>query len=149
MNYWLMKSEPDTFSIDDLKRDMITPWEGVRNFAARNHMMHMHTGDSILFYHSSCKIPGVYGIARIEKEAHPDASQFDKKSPYFEPRATREKPVWFCVDVIYDHHALYPFTLEAMKGDPKLKGMILFERSRLSVQPISEKHFTYIRSLLC
>lgn len=144
MSYWLLKSEPDTFSIDDLKRGKITPWEGVRNYQARNHMREMAKGDLVLFYHSSTKPTGVVGIARVCAAAHPDESQF-KNGDYFEAKATRQKPMWYCVDVQFVSKFKDIVTLDEMKLDPKLEGMIVRSKaSRLSVQPVSKQHFEYI-----
>jgi predicted RNA-binding protein with PUA-like domain len=100
--YWLIKSEMDCYSIDDLKRDKKTSWTGVRNYQARNFMMNMNTGDVVFFYHSngSIKSPtGIYGIAKVSSLAHPDQSQFDKKDEHFDPKSKQEKPIWYCVDV--------------------------------------------------
>ena len=99
MNYWLLKSEGTSYSIDDLKRDKVTPWSGVRNYQARNFMQSMHVGDLCLFYHSSANPAGIYGIAKVASKAKADETQFDKKSHYFEPRASKAKPVWFCADI--------------------------------------------------
>src|SRR5688572_22751875 len=92
--YWLMKSEPDAFSIDDLQRVGTEPWNGVRNYQARNNMRAMHADDGVLFYHSSCDVPGIVGTAKIASEAYPDPTQFDPKSDYFDPKSTREEPRW-------------------------------------------------------
>jgi predicted RNA-binding protein with PUA-like domain len=149
MNYWLMKSEPDSFGIDQLKKDKKTVWEGVRNYQARNFMMKMKKGDLVLFHHSSCPTPGIYGTAKVISAPHPDLSQFDKKGHYFEPRATKEKPVWHCVDVGFVSKAKTPLSLTLMKNDPELSGMMVRQTgSRLSVQPVSEKHFKHIEFLL-
>jgi predicted RNA-binding protein with PUA-like domain len=98
-SYWLMKSEPDTYSIDDLARDGRTHWDGVRNFKARNNMRAMKVGDEVLFYHSNASPPGVVGVARVCREAYPDPAQFDRKSKYHDEKSTREKPRWDMVDV--------------------------------------------------
>ncbi len=148
MQYWLIKSEPNTYSIDDLKREKRTPWEGVRNYQARNHMRAMKKGDLILFYHSSTSPMCVAGIARVASSAHSDESQF-KKGEYFEPRATRSVPVWECIDVEFVEKATHPVTLAELKNDKKLAGLTLLQRgSRLSVQPVGEKHFSHIRALM-
>lgn len=100
MNYWLMKSEGDCYSIDDLKKDKVTPWSGVRNYQARNFMRdHMKKGDMVLFYHSSSKPTGVYGIAKVTANAHADETQFEKGGEYYDPKSTREHARWQCVDV--------------------------------------------------
>ncbi len=144
MNYWLMKTEPNTFSIDDLRRAKVEPWSGVRNFAARNNMRAMEKGDLILFYHSSCPQAGVYGISKVANVAKPDETQFDKNSLYYDRRANKEKPVWFCVDVEFVEAFARPVLLQEIKFDPKLSSMILVKRSRLSVQPVSEVDFKHI-----
>jgi predicted RNA-binding protein with PUA-like domain len=147
MNYWLIKSEGESYSIDDLKRDKVTAWEGIRNYAARNFMMKMKKGDLVLFYHSNANA-GVYGIAKITSDPHADETQFDKKNYHFEPRATKEKPVWYCVDVGFVEKFKEPILREEIKLDPKLAGMIVLTHPRLSVQPVSEKQFMYIRESL-
>jgi predicted RNA-binding protein with PUA-like domain len=147
MRFWLMKSEPDTYSIDDLARDRITAWSGVRNFTARNNMMQMTAGDLILFYHSSCPENGVYGIGKIHTTARPDETQFDPRSEYYEPRAREEKPIWFCVDVAFVEKLPRPVLLADIKRDPGFSGMVLLERARLSVQSVSENHFQRIVNL--
>lgn len=148
MNYWLIKSEPETYSIDHLKRDKVTAWEGVRNYQARNHMRSMKKGDLILFYHSSTDPAGIAGVARVSAPAHADMSQF-KKGDYFEPRATKEKPVWECVDVEYVETAARYVPLEALRQDKALSSMVLLQRgSRLSVQPVTAAEFAHIRSLM-
>ncbi|MAF91482.1 MAG: EVE domain-containing protein [Bdellovibrionota bacterium] len=141
--YWLMKSEPDVFSIDDLKKVKKEPWDGVRNYQARNFMMKdMKLGDEILFYHSRTKPMGVYGLATVSKEAFPDPLQFDEKSKYFEKRATKEKPVWYCVEVAYEGHFAEPVTLEAIKAEPKLSDMAVVQKGqRLSIQPVKANEF--------
>ena len=145
MQYWLMKSEPDTFGIDDLKRVKVEPWSGVRNFTARNYMMSMKEGDTILFYHSSCPEPGVYGLAKVAKLAYPDASQFDKKSPYFDARSKKEKPLWHNVDVGFVKKFMKPVLLTAMRANPKLKTMMTLQPgSRLSVTPVTVAEFKEI-----
>lgn len=146
MQYWLIKSEAETYSIDTLKSDKCTPWSGVRNYAARNFMMKMRAGDLCLFYHSN-KDAGVYGIAKVASDPHPDPSQFDTEGPYFEPRATREKPVWYCVDMVFAEKLKHPVLREEMKLDAELSGMLVLTHPRLSVQPVSEKHFEYIHEL--
>lgn len=150
MNYWLMKSEGDCYSIDDLKRDGKTPWSGVRSYQARNFMMRdMKVGDLVLFYHSNSKPSGVYGIGKVTSAAHPDETQFDKKDEHFDPKATKEKPIWYCVDVAFVEKFKNPVSLDALKFDPKLEGMLVRAKgSRLSVQPVSEKHFRHITEVM-
>lgn len=149
MNYWLIKSEGDCYSIDDFKRDKKTSWEGIRNYQARNYMSRdMKPGDLVLYYHSVTQPVGVYGIAKVASSSHPDLSQYDKKDMHFEPKATKDKPIWFCVDMAFVEKFKTPVTLEAIKKDPRLDGMVVRAvGSRLSVQPVSEKHFQYIREL--
>ena len=146
MSYWLIKSEPSSYSIDDLKRDKRAAWDGVRNYQARNFMRdEMKVGDLCLFYHSSTEVPGVYGIAKVVSNAHPDESAPDVNDPHYDPKATRDNPIWMCVDVAFVKKFTKPVTLEEMKADPKFKGMLVRARgSRLSIQPVSKKHFKYI-----
>lgn len=148
-NYWLLKSEPEVYSIDNLKKDKTTWWECVRNYQARNYMMKdMQVGDEVLFYHSNAEPAGIFGLAQISSLAAPDQTQFDKKSDYFEKRATKEKPVWYCVEIKYKSHLKNPATLAALKLDKKLKDMLVVQRGqRLSVQPVSKKDFDYIVSI--
>ena len=148
MKYWLIKSEPESYSIDHLKRDGKTEWTGVRNFQARNFMREMEKGDQILFYHSNCSEPGVYGIAKVTRRAAPDETQFDKSGHYFEPRATREKWIWDCAQVGFVNKFKKPVLLGPMKIDPVLKDMFILRRgSRLSVTPVSKKEFERIMQL--
>lgn len=147
MNYWLMKTEPGVYSIDDLKKKGTDAWDGVRNYQARNFMMTMKVGDGVLFYHSG-KEPGVVGLAKVAKLAYPDASQFDKKDMHFDPKATKEKPIWFCVDVQFVQKFKTPMMLAQIKREKKLAGMRVREvGSRLSVQPVSKEHFEHIAQM--
>lgn len=141
-----MKSEPDVFSIDHLKKDKTTLWEGVRNYQARNYMMNdMSVGDEVLFYHSSTDPSGIVGLATVSKKALPDESQFNKKSEYFDPKATKEKPIWFCVEVKYKSTFKQPLTLHQIKAIEALNTMLVIQKgSRLSIQPVTEKDFNYI-----
>ena len=147
--YWLMKSEPDVYSIDDLKRDGVTSWEGVRNYQARNIMRdEMQLGDLALFYHSNAKPPGVAGIARICKAAHPDRSALDKRSPYYDAKASEEQPIWMLVDV--EFIAKFPefVSLDTLKQDEQLAGMMVCKRGmRLSVQPVDAADFERVVAL--
>ncbi|MFA5854375.1 MAG: EVE domain-containing protein [Patescibacteria group bacterium] len=145
MRYWLMKTEPDAFSIDDLKRLKKDAWSGVRNYQARNFMKEMRVGDAVLFYHSSTIPPGVAGLAKVVAEAHPDETQFEKKSQYFDPKATKTKPIWHCVDVGFVKKFPRLISLDELRSMKALKDMVLLERgSRLSVQPVTEKEFEAI-----
>ena len=140
--YWLMKSEPDVFSITDLERVKREPWTGVRNYQARNYMREMRVGDLVLFYHSNAKPPGVVGVARVCREAYPDATQLDPASPYFDPKATAAAPRWEHVDVEHVETLPRTVTLEELKADAKLEGMLVTQKgSRLSVQPVDPAHF--------
>lgn len=146
MKYWLMKSEPEVFSIDDLKKNKKTLWEGVRNYQARNFMMKdMKVGDLVLFYHSNATPPGVAGIAKVTKLAQPDPTQFDKKSEYFDSKATQEKPIWYCVEVCFVKKFDEVYSLEQIKSNPKLKNMLVIKKGqRLSVQPVEEDDFNFL-----
>jgi len=139
--YWLIKSEPTTYGIDHLKADKKTAWTGVRNFQARNYMRDdMRIGDQILFYHSNCKEPGVYGIAKVASAPYPDPTQLDSKSEYYDPKATKEKPIWYLVDVAFFKKLKEPMLLEAIRADKRLKDMVILRPgSRLSVTPVSHK----------
>ena len=152
MRYWLMKSEPETFSIDDLARapGQKSGWDGVRNYQARNYMRdEMKPGDLVLFYHSNAEPPGIAGIAAVAGTALPDPTQFDKESDYYEPRATIEKPVWMMVEVKLQEKFPRVIPLEAIRAlGPKLAGLHLLERgSRLSVMPVTEAHWKLLLSL--
>jgi len=146
MQYWLLKSEGDCYSIDDLQHDKQTAWTGIRNYQARNFMRDsMKKGDVALFYHSNSKTNGVYGIAKIVGTAHADETQFDKKDSHHDPTSTKENPRWMCVDIAFVKKFAEPVTLEEIKHDPHLEGMMVRQvGSRLSIQPVSEKHFKYI-----
>lgn len=142
MKLWLMKSEPDVYSIDDLARDGTESWEGVRNYQARNFMREMAEGDLVLFYHSNAKPPGVAGVCRIRREAYPDDTQFDKKSQYYDAKSKKEDPRWSMVDVEFVEKFDEEISLQAMKDDRALEGMRVTQKgSRLSVQPVDKKHF--------
>ena len=149
MRYWLMKTEPDDFSIDDLARRGCEPWSGVRNYQARNYMRdEMKVGDGVLVYHSSCDVPGVYGTARVASEPYPDPSQFDRRSKYHDPESMREAPRWQLVDVEYDSTFAAPVTLDALKNDGKLEGLVALKRgNRLSITPVERAHYARIVAL--
>jgi predicted RNA-binding protein with PUA-like domain len=146
-----MKSEPDEFSIDDLVRaaKKRTPWFGVRNYQARNFMRDaMKAGDGVLFYHSSCDVPGIAGIARVASAPYPDETQFDRKSPYFDPKSKREAPRWMLVDVeLVKKTRIMP--LEEMRGYRELQDMVVLRRgNRLSVTPVTAQERRFILELL-
>lgn len=142
-----MKSEPDVFSIDTLKKDKTTWWTGVRNYTARNNMQAMELGDLVLFYHSNAEPSGVIGIAEVSQKAAPDQLQFDKKSEYYAEKATKEKPIWFCTEIKYKSKFDQLVPLDQIKHDPKLKNMDLLKQGRLSVSSVSEAEFKHICKL--
>ena len=147
-NYWLMKSEPYVYSIDDLKKDKTSYWDGVRNFKARNNMMEMKLGDGVFFYHSNADPKAIVGIARVSKEAYPDHTQFDKKSKYYDRRATDEKPYWFMVDVEFVRKFDTPWSLDMLREVDDLKDMALLRRGqRLSVQEVTPDEWKTICKL--
>ncbi len=149
MHYWLMKSEPSCYSIDDLKRDKVGMWDDVRSYQARNFMRDdMQKGDMVLFYHSSCEVIGIVGLGKIVKEAYPDPTQFDATSYKFDPKSKKEKPTWVSVDVQFVEKFKEPLTLSELKNDPFFKDMLVTKQGmRLSVQPVTEKHFMRIVKL--
>lgn len=141
-NYWLFKSEPDAFSIHDLSKlpNQTTFWDGVRNYQARNFMRdQMKTNELAFFYHSNCSVPGIYGIVKISREAHPDVTAYDKKSPYYDPKSSPENPRWFAVDVQFVRAFERPITLAQIKAHQNLQHLSLVQKgNRLSVMPIPE-----------
>ena len=140
--YWLMKSEPGTYSIDDLERDGSEPWDGVRNYQARNFMRDMAKGDLAIFYHSSAQPTGAVGVCRICREAYPDPTQFNKKSQYYDAKSSKEDPRWSLVDVEFVEKFGETVSLQALKEDAALEGMTVTQKgSRLSVQPVDKVHF--------
>lgn len=147
MNYWLMKSEPDVYSIDDLSRDGSTFWEGVRNYSARNNMRRMQHGDMVLFYHSNANPPGVAGIARVSKEAHPDPHQWDPKSRYYDEKSSRDNPRWWMVDIEFVEKLTTLVPLNALKTRKGLENMVVTKRGRLSVQPVTEEEFRIVKAM--
>lgn len=150
MQYWLMKSEPDAFSIDHLKRDKSSWWDGVRNYQARNFMMNdMRVGDQILFYHSSTNPPGIVGLAEVSRPAEPDLTAQNKNSKYYDPKASPEKPIWYCVQVKYRKKFKQMLSLNEIKAEKALSDMLLVQRGqRLSIQPVQKKHFDRIIKLI-
>jgi len=146
-SFWLMKSEPDEFSIDDLARAprKTTPWVGVRNYQARNYMRDaMRVGDGVLFYHSSCEVPGIAGLATVASAPHPDATQFDRKGKYHDPRSTPDAPRWVLVDVkLVRKTRLMP--LDEMRNYPQLADMVVLKRgNRLSITPVTQAEWSFI-----
>jgi predicted RNA-binding protein with PUA-like domain len=147
MRYWLMKSEPDSFSIDDLQRVTVEPWSGVRSHFARAYMRQMTVGDGVLFYHSSTEPPGVAGLALVERTSVIDETQFDPNSQYFDERATRDKPIWDCVDVRFIEKFPHYVALPRIRADQALADMVLLKPGRLSVQPVDDPAYHHIVEL--
>ena len=151
MNYWLMKSEPDAFSVDDLaaRPNKTEPWTGVRNYQARNFMRDdMKRGDPVFFYHPSCALPGIAGIMKVSKNAYPDETQFDRESDYFDPKATRKNPRWVHVDVKLTKKTRL-VSIEELHSHPELESMQILRRgNRLSITPVTEAEWQFIVSLI-
>jgi len=148
MNHWLMKTEPDEFSIDDLKARKTEPWSGVRNYQARNFIRAMRAGDGVLFYHSSCEVPGVAGIASVVADAYPDPTQFDPKSDYYDAKSTRAEPRWSLVDVRFKRKLKRTITLTELKGHGELDDFALLRPgNRLSVLPVTAAQWAFILGL--
>jgi predicted RNA-binding protein with PUA-like domain len=149
MRYWLMKSEPGCFSIDTLKENGTTSWDGVRNYQARNFMMNdMSVGDKVFFYHSNTEVPAVVGLAEVCKEAYPDTTALDRDNMHYDPKATPEKPIWCMVDVKFLRKFEKPVTLREIKDMPELSGMKLVKGGmRLSVQPVTEEEFFCVMAM--
>lgn len=150
MRYWLMKSEPDAFSIDDLARVGTEPWTGVRNYQARNFMRDaMQVGDGVLFYHSNAKVPGVVGVARVATEAYPDPTQFDPESDYWDPKAAIDAPRWFLVDVAFERKLKDVISLDVLRANAgRLGDFVLLNRgTRLSVLPVTPAQWRTILEL--
>jgi predicted RNA-binding protein with PUA-like domain len=146
-NYWLMKSEPAEVSVDDALAapKSTVPWTGVRNYQARNYMRdQMRMGDGVLFYHSSCEVPGIVGVARVVSTPYPDPTQFDRKSKYYDPKSTKEEPRWMLVDVKVEKK-IPAITLAELRSRPELADMIVLKRgNRLSITPVEAKHWKAI-----
>lgn len=149
MNYWLMKTEPDAFSIDDLQRVKKEAWNGVRNYQARNFMRdQMKKGDLVLIYHSSCKTVGVAGIGIVASESYPDETQFKKSSKYYDEKATQSEPRWYLVDIAFKEKLSRIITLKEIKESKKLIELQLIKKgNRLSIMPLKEDEFKTILSL--
>ncbi len=148
VKYWLMKTEPGTYSIDDLEQesDQTTCWEGVRNYQARNLLRdEIQEGDKVLFYHSACKEPAVVGTAVVSRAGYPDHFQHDKRSKYYDAKSDPENPRWYMVDIKLDQKFDQPVTLASLREKASLKGMVLLQKgSRLSVQPVKKTEYTAI-----
>lgn len=150
MQYWLMKSEPGEFSIDDLARVRVEPWDGVRNYQARNFMRdEMALGDRAFFYHSSCKTPAIVGTMEIASEAYADATAFDPENPHYDPKSDPDNPTWMLVDVAFLDKLKKPVTLTQLRREPALADMRLLQRgNRLSVMPVEQRHWQHILEMI-
>lgn len=145
---WLMKSEPESYSIDALAKDKKTRWTGVRNYLARNLMRDMLVGDLVVFYHSNADPAGIAGLAKVSALPAPDATQFDPKSDYYDPKSTKDKPIWDCVEVSFVAKAKRFVPLDELRAAPGLDGLELLRKgSRLSVQPVGKEHFAILAKL--
>jgi len=150
MAYWLLKSEPSDYSIDDLQRDGITPWDGIRNFQARNFIRDQLTiGDQVYIYHSSCKQVGIAGVGEVASAAYADPAQFNESSKYFDDKSDPDDPKWFVVDIKFSRKAVTLLPLKAMKTAPELADLVLFRQSRLSVMPLNDAQWHYINGKIC
>jgi predicted RNA-binding protein with PUA-like domain len=149
--YWLFKSEPSAFSIDHLARSpkQTAPWDGVRNYQARNHLRDdVHVGDRVLFYHSSEKPLGIFGTMDVVRAAYPDPTQFDPKNQYFDPKSPRDNPRWFVVDVKFRQKFVQPVTREMLAADTGTAGMLVLKRGmRLSIQPVTPEEWRAVHRL--
>lgn len=144
MNYYLLKTEPQVYSIDDLKREKQCFWEGIRSYAARKNLLSMQKGDKLIIYHSMTKPAGAAGTAEVVKTAYPDFTAWDKKSDYYDPKTDKQNPRWYMVDVKYGSTFSHFVTIDELKKESKLKDMVLFRESRLSVQALTKKQFETI-----
>lgn len=151
MNYWLMKSEPSCFSLDDLQQrpNAMEPWDGVRNYQARNFLRDtIMAGDGVLFYHSNCQVPAIVGLAKVVREGYPDHTALDPREKHFDPKATDDKPLWFMVDVQYLCHLPNPLSRDDLRQHPLLANMgVLRKGNRLSVQPVTPEEWRAILAL--
>jgi predicted RNA-binding protein with PUA-like domain len=146
--YWLLKTEPEAFSIDDLAGKETAPWDGVRSYQARNNLRSMKLGERAFFYHSSTEPPGIVGICEVAREAYPDHTQWDLASKYFDPRSTQENPRWFMPDVRFVEKFPRMITLAELRTTPGLEAMALVQRGqRLSVQPVTEEEWLIVTML--
>lgn len=146
MRYWLMKSEPEAYSIDDLEKDVTEHWDGIRNYQARNFMRDdMKIGDKVLFYHSNCDVPGVVGLAEVASEPYPDHTAFDSASKYYDPKSKEDNPRWIMVDVKFIEKFDCTVSLKEMKDEPALSDMRLVQKgNRLSIMPVEQSEFDVI-----
>lgn len=147
VSYWLVKSEPSSFSFEDLKKskDQTTYWDGVRNYQARNYLRSMKKGDKILFYHSNSDPLAIFGVCEVAKEAYPDFTAFDPANVHYDPKSKKNEPVWYMVDLKYSKEFKKPVTMDAMKENGNLKNLQLLKRgNRLSVMPVTKEEFDEI-----
>ena len=152
MRYWLMKSEPGCFSLQDLQSrpQQTEPWDGVRNYQARNFMREMRRGDNIFFYHSNCRSPAIVGVAEVVKTAYPDPTQFEPDNEHYDPNASPDNPRWDLVDVKFVTAFAKPVSLQTLKEMPALDGFHLLRKgNRLSVMPVEKPHWERIMARLC
>ena len=149
MKYWLMKNEPEDYSIDDLKKDKTEPWDGIRNYQVRNMIRDdMSIGDLAFFYHSNCETPGIYGIMTINSDAYPDHTAFNKKAKYYDIKSSRENPTWLMVDVKFKRKMKNVITLKELKSHNKLKNMRVVQKgNRLSITEVDKQDWDYILKL--
>ncbi len=149
MNFWLMKNEPEDYNIDDLKRDKIEPWDGIRNYQVRNMIRdEMMIGDQAFFYHSNCEIPGIYGLMTINTKAYPDHTAFDKKAKYYDPKSKKENPTWLMVDVKYKRKLKKVISLTELKKHKTLSNMRVVQKgNRLSITKVTKKEWDFILNL--
>ena len=151
MNYWLMKSEPNAFSIDDLEKmpQQTEHWDGVRNYQARNMLRDdMNIGDQVFFYHSNCATPGIVGVMEVVRAGYPDHTAFDPQSKYFDPQSHPDKPRWFMVDIKYLRHTRRVMPLAELKQQPALENMPLVRKgNRLSIMPVSKQEWDFIHQI--
>ena len=148
MNIWLMKSEPDEFSIDDLQKRKKEPWTGVRNYQARNYMKAAKLNDVVLFYHSNCTEPGIVGIARVSKVAFTDPTQFDSKSDYYDAKSDQQNPRWSCIEVSFVEKFKQVVTLPQLRENKKLRNLLILRPgNRLSVTPVEMSDYLEIKKL--
>ncbi|WP_422126510.1 EVE domain-containing protein [Thioalkalivibrio sulfidiphilus] len=149
MAYWLMKSEPDVFGIDDLKRVKVEPWDGVRNYQARNMMRdEMKQGDEVFFYHSNCEVPGIVGLMTVAREGYPDDTAFNPEAKYYDPKSDPDNPRWYRVDVRFKRKFKETIPLSDLKTYPELADMALVRKgNRLSIMPVSPQEWDFIMGL--
>lgn len=151
MAYWLFKSEPDEYSIDDLAAEPSGAgrWDGIRNYQARNNLRdQVKKGDQVFFYHSSCKVPGIAGIAKVVSSAYIDPAQFDPDNHYYDPKSSADNPRWYCIDVSFVEKFDHVVGLKSLKAQAELSDMVLVKQGRLSIQPVSEQEWRFINSLV-